>query len=192
MKTKEVLQQNNFDKTSWLNEEKLGKALEIIYPNEIFVRNKAVPKSKIRKRPDFRCDNLKMIVEFDGYQHYTKVKEYYNDNEKDAAYIKIGYKIIRIPYFVQLSSDVIKHLFGVSIDYEQVFPHGFIVDKNEVLPADFCSLGYKRFLSEVEQFSYIKDDVYASLHHKYKHKGDWGRVLPIYASDKLKEEILKS
>ena len=43
-------------------------------------------------------------------------------------------KIIRVPYFVQLSSDVIKQLFGIDIDYKQIFPHGFIVDKNEVLP----------------------------------------------------------
>lgn len=103
----------------------------------------------------------------------------------------MGYRIVRIPYCVQLSHDTIEHLFGVGIDFEQVFPHGFIVDKNETLPADFCSLGYERFLRDIERFSYIKDDIFASLHHKYnKYNGDWYRVLPIYASDELKREIL--
>ena len=53
----------------------------------------------------------------------------------------MGYKIIRVPYFVQLSSDVIKQLFGIDIDYKQIFPHGFIVDKNEVLPYILRILG---------------------------------------------------
>lgn len=191
MKTKATLQQGNFDITSWLNEEKLGKALEIIFPDEIFVHDKAVPKSGTRKRPDFRCDNLKLIVEFDGAQHYTDVKWCYDDKEKDDAYRNMGYRIVRVPYFVQLSHDTIEHLFGVNLEFEQVFPHGFIVDKNETLPADFCSLGYERFLHDIERFSYIKDDIFASLHHKYnKYKWDWNRVLPTYASDELKQEIL--
>lgn len=43
MKTQEALQQGNFDITSWLNEEKLGKALEQIFPSETFVHDKVVP-----------------------------------------------------------------------------------------------------------------------------------------------------
>lgn len=190
MKTKATLQQGNFDTTSWLNEEKLGEALEIIFPDETFVHDKAVPNSGTRKRPDFRCDNLKLIVEFDGTQHYTDVKWCYDDKEKDDTYTKMGYTIVRIPYFVQLSHDTIEHLFGVDIEFEQVFPHGFIVDKNEVLPADFCSLGYERFLRDIERFSYIKDDILASLHYKYnKYNSDWYRVLPTYALDELKKDI---
>lgn len=193
MNTKEALQQGNFDITNWLDEKKLGKTLDIIFPDEIFIHDKAVPHSGTRKRPDYRCENLKLIVEFDGSQHYNDVKWCYDDNEKDDTYIRMGYKIIRVPYFVQLSSDVIKQLFGIDIDYKQIFPHGFIVDKNEVLPADFCSLGYERFLCDLKRFSYIKHDILASLHHKYrKYKGDWNRVLPTYASENLKEEILQS
>lgn len=193
MRTQEALQEGNFDITSWLNEEKLGKALEIIFPNETFIHDKVVPNSGTRKRPDYRCDNLKLIVEFDGAQHYTDVKWCYDDKEKDNAYANMGYRIVRVPYFVQLSHETIEHLFGVNMKFEQVFPHGFIVDNNETLPADFCSLGFERFLRDVERFSYIKDDILASLHHKYhKYKGDWNRVLPTYANDKLKEEILQS
>lgn len=191
MKTIDALQQGNFNITSWLNEEKLGKALQIVFPSETFIHDKVVPKSGIRKRPDYRCDNPKLIVEFDGAQHYTSLKWCYADKEKDNAYANMGYKIVRVPYFVQLSHDTIEHLFGVNMEFEQVFPHGFIVDKNEVLPADFCSLGYERFLRDIERFLYIKDDILASLHYKHKkYKGDWNRVLPTYASDELKQEIL--
>lgn len=193
MKTKATLQRGNFDINNWLNEDKLGKALEIIFPGENFIHDKAVPNSGTRKRPDYRCDNLKLIVEFDGSQHYTDVKWCYDDNEKDSAYTNMGYRIVRVPYFVQLSKDTIEHLFGVSIEFKQVFPHGFIVDKNEVLPADFCSLGYERFLRDIERFSYIKDDIFASLSNKYnKYNGDWNRVLPLYATDELKKVILIS
>lgn len=193
MNTKEALVTKDFDINDWLNEEKLGEALAVIFPGKDFVHDKKVPESGVNKRPDYRCEELKLIVEFDGAQHYTDVKWCYDDKEKDEAYTKMGYKVVRVPYFVQLCPEVIEHLFGVKMSYEQVFPHGFIVDKYETLPADYCSLGYERFVSDVERFSYIKDDIFASLHHKYnKYKGDWNRVLPTYVSDILKEEILES
>ena len=94
MNTKEALQQGNFDITNWLDEKKLGKTLDTIFPDEIFIHDKAVPNSGTMKRPDYRCDNLKLIVEFDGPQHYSDVKWCYDDNEKDDAYIRMGYKII--------------------------------------------------------------------------------------------------
>ena len=182
-----------FNINDWLDEDKLGDAIGLMYPDEVFVRNKAVPKSGILKRPDYRCDNLMLIVEFDGYQHYTDVDEYYNDILKDDTYINMGYKIVRIPYFVQLTTEVISHLFGITMEYKQIFPHGFIVDEGEVLPADFCSLGYERFLSDLKSFLYIKNDIFASLHRKFeKYSGDWNRILPTYATNELKAEILNA
>lgn len=190
MKTKETLLDGNYEIDAWLNEEKLGKALELIFPNETFIHDKIVPDSGIRKRPDFRCERLKLIVEFDGSQHYTDVKWCYDDKEKDATYTHMGYKIVRIPYFVQLSSKVIEHLFGVKMEWHQVFPYGFIVDKNEVLPSDFCSLGYEHFLHDLKVFDYIKADILASLKWKLaKYQGDWNRILPLYVDTQLQQKI---
>ena len=49
----------------WLNEEVLGKYLEEIYPEYVFVHDKMVPDSGMKNRPDYRCDELNLIVEFD-------------------------------------------------------------------------------------------------------------------------------
>ena len=58
MNTKEALQQGNFDITNWLDEKKLGKTLDIIFPDEIFIHDKAVPNSGTRKRPDYTYDSI--------------------------------------------------------------------------------------------------------------------------------------
>lgn len=191
MKTKEALEQRKFSMDNWLNEKKLGDILVSLFPKGTFIHDQIVPKSGILKRPDYRNDNYNLIVEFDGAQHYTDVRCYYVDKEKDDTYTQMGYRVVRIPYFVQLCPEVIKHLFDIDIDYAQTFPHGFIVDKGETLPADFCSLGYDRFLNDLKRFSYIKEDILASLRHKLNtYLGDWNRVLPNYASKLLKQEIL--
>jgi len=166
---------------TYLTEQRLGDALKNIFPNHIFIYNKSVPNSGLKHhRPDYRCEELQLIVEFDGSEHYTNTQTIKNDQNKDLHYTQCGYKIVRIPYFIQLSEDVIKHLFGVSMKWEQKFPHGFIVDKGEVLPCDMCSLGIIRFIDDLKRFSYLRNDIIRSLQEKAKKKGgDWEQVLPI-------------
>ena len=93
---------------NYLTEDKLGNYLKIIYPNEEFIHNKKIPDIESRIRPDYRCDNLKLIVEFDGYKHYTQYDKIITEHLKNKLYKKLGYGVIRIPYFVQLSKDIIK------------------------------------------------------------------------------------
>lgn len=111
-----------------------------------------------------------MIVEFDGYLHYTQAKRILQDNEKDANAIKFGYNVIRIPYFVQLSPSMIKELFNLSIpEYQQIYPHGFI-DTKACLPADFCELGIEKFKNDLVRFdaSGISQDICISLANRVK------------------------
>ena len=117
MNTKEALQQGNFDITNWLDEKKLGKTLDIIFPDEIFIHDKAVPNSGTRKRPDYRCDNLKLIVEFDGSQHFYKSRTMYNtERVKKHDEIKNKYcednniKLLRIPYWWLRTDRILKEL----------------------------------------------------------------------------------
>jgi len=124
----------------YLTEEKLGLFLTKLYPNNNFIHNKKVPNSNILNRPDFRCDELMIIVEFDGYQHFTIAKNITIDRMKDEVYSKMGYKIIRIPYFIQLSTTNIKYFFNLDYEYNQTYLNGFI-DSKAILPADFCELG---------------------------------------------------
>ena len=60
-----------FDKNNYLTESKLSNLLKEIYPSEEFEHDKKVPNSDINLRPDYRSDELKLIVEFDGYRHYS-------------------------------------------------------------------------------------------------------------------------
>ena len=155
----------------YLTEKGLKLILQRIYPNIDFVHNKTVPNSGIKNRPDYRNDELMLIVEFDGYLHYTQSKTILYDEKKDRVYSEMGYKIIRIPYFIQISKETIKHLFGVNINIPQNYPHGFI-DPKCVLPSDFCTLGIKRYKKDLENFSFIKNEIDLSLEEKIKEKGD--------------------
>lgn len=165
----------------YLDEAKLGQCLAELFPNNEFIHDKAVPGAGIGNRPDYRCEELKLIVEFDGYQHYCQVDVIYKDRLKDATYTNMGYRIVRIPYFVQLTSNVVNHYFGVDdVDMQIDFPHGFIADKGEKLPAEFCSLGIARFVDELQELHFIQNDIIRSLKAKIeKYDGDLARVLPL-------------
>ena len=100
----------------------------------------------------------------------------------DKAFIskkRPDYKVIRIPYFVQLNSpDVIKEVFNidVSIGFND-YPHGFI-DEKCILPCDFCSLGIKKFLNDLIRFNSISNQIIDSLKTKIAIKKDPLLVVP--------------
>lgn len=167
----------------YLTESKLEDILKLVYPNKDFIRDKTVPNSNIRNRPDYRNDELKIIVEFDGHTHYTQSKTILADFKKDSIYSSMGYSIIRIPYFVQMSTEIISLLFQTTLEFEQSYPHGFI-DKKCILPADFCSLGLIRFEKDIERFSIIESDIKNSLKSKVKVLGD-NRLVFSQSSSKI-------
>lgn len=133
-----------------LTEELLGKFLNVAYPNQQWEHDKkfALPESseskKFRFRPDYCCHNLKLCVEFDGPDHYTKVDIIKADLKKDNLLKEIGYAIIRVPYFVQLTKESIQFLFKLNINFNNHFQHGFI-NKKIALPANFCEQGIWKF-----------------------------------------------
>ena len=112
------------------------------------------------------------------------------DAKRDKCYKDKGYKLIRIPYFVQLSAEVIEYYFNKKVvKFKQIYPHGFIKD-NVILPVDFCEKGIERFKNEMQVFKQIPsnhfgksnnvfDDIIASLQLKIvQKKGDFTKVLP--------------
>ncbi len=171
----------------YLTESQLGNVLEnIIFPGKTFVRNKTVPNSGIKNKPDFRNDDLMLIVEFNGDKHYTTSKVQYNDNVKKAVYEELGYTVVEIPYFIQLSSETIKYYFNVDVNYNKEFTHGFI-GSEATLPADFNTLGIRRFRNEMfaiyEECENVFTDVMSTLLDKvvdnsYKDSIDF-TVLPL-------------
>jgi len=133
-----------------------------------------------RFRPDYRSERHKLIVEFDGDQHYRRAIHVIGDAARDAIFIGVGYRIIRIPYFVQLTPPIIEIFFGDFLENYSNFkdyPHGFI-DERVIFPADFCEIGIERFRSDLERFSPIRTDIEQSLRRACAAKGDWRLVYP--------------
>lgn len=163
---------------NYLTEHSLGEYLTIIYPGVDFIRDRMVPNSGIKNRPDYRSDDLNLIVEFDGWRHYSSAENILTDINKEFVYAGMGYNVIRIPYFVQMSSAVVFELFGVEVDIEQTYPHGFI-DSQALLPADYCQMGIDKFLVDVhDTFKFISADIIKSIRTKIEHLGDKRLVLP--------------
>lgn len=159
---------------SYLTEELLGDFLKEFYTSE-WIRNKQFIEGKIR--PDYRNDTEHLIIEFDGYLHYTKASQVIRDKEKDILYRKHGYHVIRIPYFIQLSNETIKLLLNKNLNCIFHYPHGFI-DSKAVLPCDFCELGVQRFLQDLDKYTIVKNDIIKSLKNKVTELGDINKVLP--------------
>lgn len=161
----------------YLTEGLLGEILKDMYPNEMFIHDKTVPNSQTRRRPDYRCDNLKLIIEFDGDKHYKEVSKIKSEQFKNDTYTEMGYKVVRIPYFVQLTKETIKYLFDIDFTPSYSYPHGFISDL-AALPADFCELGVNKFLLDLEKFYFIKNEIIESLKLKRDKLQDIELVIP--------------
>lgn len=154
----------------YINEDNFEQiVLSKLFPNILWVRNKTIPNSKRKFRPDFRNDELRIIIEFNGYQHYTKSKEIINDKNKKEFYESLGFKVIEWPYFIQPTPSTIYSLFDLKTECKfNNYPQGFVDDKC-VLPADFCTLGFTRFYSELQKFDKnIIKEVLNSLKSKDK------------------------
>lgn len=134
----------------------LDKYLEVIYPGSCWLHNMQFGEhnGKIYHfRPDYRSDHLKIVIEFDGTLHYSNPDNIRGDKRKDDIYNRAGYRVIRIPYFIQLTRTVVKQLFGVDVQNE-LFPNNVasmsIVNKNT--PAYMCKEGVKRMAMEFQRF----------------------------------------
>lgn len=170
---------------AFLTEAALGRFLALRVDPAI-VANKAVPGLEHRYRPDYRSEAHMLVVEFDGDQHYQRAAHVVRDQIRDAHLADAGYRTVRIPYFVQLTSDVIAHLFPEAEDRSPFlnFPHGFIAD-TVVFPCDFCELGVDRFRADLRRFDYVAPDIRKSLRNAIDKRGDWRPVIPPSLRDEL-------
>lgn len=140
----------------------LNKCLEKLFPNDIFIHNKFIKNNNEfvlnsfgqKIRPDYFCEKLNLIIEYDGYQHYTKPDVILKDEENTIILRKMGYKVIRIPFYVQLDSKNIEYFFKIKYNYNlynMCFDSGFKHPKI-TLPSEFCELGLIRFYNELWKF----------------------------------------
>lgn len=150
--TSEKAQKAGADPDTGLHRTGLEEYLKVIFPEiskDEWIHDKVVPGSKSQSRPDYRCESLKLIVEFDGLQHYQKPNVIRADEKKDKMYEEMGYKIVRIPYFIQLTNEVIKLMFDK--DVEEIMFNPEIPSmgvKGQNTPAFCCPAGIKRMARE--------------------------------------------
>ena len=112
-----------------------------------------VDGQRIRKRPDYRSEKLHLIIEFDGIQHYSDPYNIHKDEINTAFYEDQGYKVVRIPYFIQLSNKAVETLFGVSVSeplFDEKIPS--MGPKGRNTPAFLCNAGIKRMAREFKSF----------------------------------------
>ena len=148
----------------YLTESKLKEVVGSIFQNTEILFNKPLPLTSFPKR--FRYDivipEYNIAIEFDGYRHFQDYVTIKRDIHKDSVARYHGWKVIRIPYFVQLASNVIKELFDIEVESDVSFPHGFI-DKKALRPLSFSVVGVMRFNLCLEDYQIVKDDILSTL-----------------------------
>lgn len=143
----------------FLTEKSLVEFVVDLYHEDEYATNKKIRDIDYSCRPDYVNYTKKLIVEFDGFRHYNDAKTILKDQEKDKIFSDSGYKVVRWPYFIQLSTSSVLHYLGIELSIEMKYPHGFI-DSRALLPADFNSLGLERFKRELEE---LPRDIYLDI-----------------------------
>ena len=184
----------------------MSSVLRKLYPNNEFLHDKGVkdPNGHSYRsqkggafRPDFHNDDLKIIIEVDGdggrySKHFSDSNQCLRDIEKQMFFEKLGYKVIRIPMYIQLDEAMIKYYFG--IDYtETLYPaancHGFY-HPEITLPAKFCKEGIERFKREMSSIPIsVKDKIIESLKGRIKEEIDKGKDEETAKSSVLPREL---
>lgn len=140
--------------TNGMHKTGLDDYLKVIFPQITdWVHDKTIPNSNSKKRPDYRSEELKLIIEFNGLPHYQKPDIILKDIEKEKLYISLGYKVVIIPYFIQLTNKAVKTLFGVDIK-ETLFDESIpsLLSCDECTPAYLCPLGITRMAKDFKNF----------------------------------------
>lgn len=145
---------------NYLTEKRLADVMSHTYD---IIRDRAIPDSNSRMRPDIRIDSTETIIEFDGFRHYNNSIIIANDQKKDLLCTNLGYDMIRIPYFIQMCPELCSMLNIPNVDIE--YPHGFI-DSKALLPCDFCELGILKFKSNLITFSFCHSEIIESIKEK--------------------------
>ncbi len=146
------------DPLTGLHRTGLDKYLEVIFPNTTdWIHNKAFGlhnNVSYKIRPDYRSDSLKLIVEFDGLPHYTDPAVIIKDDKNTNIYKQNGYRVVRIPYFIQLTNEAVEILFGIEVKeplFNVFYPSlGGVEMKHN--PSCLCPEGLKRMAREFKKF----------------------------------------
>lgn len=129
----------------------LDTYLKYIFPDvNDWVHDRQFPCMRVR--PDYRSDLLKMVVEFDGLPHFQNRDVYIKDLEKTTKYEAAGYKVVRIPLYINLTTSVINNLFGTNLS-QDFFTFGISPFNATFQPNCFCITGLKRMAKDYLKYA---------------------------------------
>lgn len=145
------------DRDTGLHRTGLDEYLKVIFPDTLdWIHDKplgTIDGKSYRSRPDYRSESLRLIVEFDGLQHYTKPDRIESDLKTSEIYRDLGYQVVRIPYFVQLTNRAVATLFQVDVAeelFDGTIPSLGVQGQNT--PAYLCPAGLRRMAAEFRRF----------------------------------------
>jgi len=161
----------------YLTQEKLEQLLKNISGIKWLGSEIQVPNSRRRWDMAFKFGSKTFIVEYDGDAHYRDSLLIKRDIEKDEVARKLDYEVIRVPYWIQIDSEMLYYYFGINEKIQQDFPHGFITTK--FFPASFCEKGVERFRNQLEKLPInVKNKVIQSLKDRVKEYDSVDWILP--------------
>jgi hypothetical protein len=153
---------------SYLLQGKLETALiEIVGSERWLGRELKVPDTRRRWDMAYEINGNITVVEYDGDKHYYDSLTIKGDHIKDKIAGELGYKVVRIPYWVQLTNETLQFYLGLSANIIQNFKHGFVETK--MFPCSYSSFGVDRFENEINN---LPISVKASVLETLKVKSD--------------------
>lgn len=121
--TRKLAAKAGIDEDTGLHRTGIEDYLAVIFPeipDSEWIHDKQIKGLGKRIRPDYRCERLKLIIEFDGVHHYQIPDRIKADIYNQRIYEEHGYKVVRIPYFIQLSNETVRQMFDREVK-EQLF-----------------------------------------------------------------------
>ena len=153
----------------------LDEYLKVIFPEvNDWIHDKTIPNLpegiKCRKRPDYRSETLKLIIEFDGFPHFQSPLQILKDKETICLYESFGYRVVRIPFFIQLTNKAVETLFGIKVQ-EPLFKVKYpSLGINGSSPAYMCPAGITRM---AEIFSLFPEQYEVNINHLKSFNNDY-------------------
>lgn len=155
--TEEDARRSGIEKQTGLCRTGLETYLKVIFPDvDDWIHDVPIglelDGKKLRTRPDYRSETIMMIVEFDGIDHYKSPNQIRKDLENTEKYERLGYRVVRVPYFIQLTREAILTLFGVDPGKEMFDGDHPSLGSGNGDPASLCMAGIIRMAREFRKF----------------------------------------
>lgn len=96
----------------YLLQAKLESALHQIVADAWRGHELSIPGSRRRWDMAYELSGQTTVVEFDGDEHYRRTLKIKGDGEKDALALAAGHRVVRVPYWVQLTTETLLFYFG--------------------------------------------------------------------------------